>query len=461
MPSSLLPRLVLRTAMATLAAVKPNSTFAGAALSALLASQLLAADAKPSLQLIAEGLVQPTALVTIGGGRALVADQPGKIFLLKDGKLSEKLVVDFTGRLSKMNTNSFDERGVVGLAVHPRFADNRRFYAFYSAPLRESAPTNFDHTVRLSEFTLSPADAGGNERVLMEIDMPYFNHHGGRMAFGPDGFLYVAVGDGGNSNDTDAPPRNGVQIRGKAPEGNGQSKTTLMGKVLRIDVDKKDAGKQYAVPKDNPFANGGGAPEIFAYGFRNPWGLAFDRAGGRELFLADVGQDSWEEVDIVRKGGNYGWNIREGFVCFNPKAPKNPPEDCPKVGASGEPLVDPIFAYKSFRKFPRDPDAKGISVTGGYIYRGKAFPQLVGKYVFGDWSRNWAKADGVLYVATKSGDGKWTMESLETATQPAGAIAQYILAFGEDEDGELYVLTNSSNTLRGNNGKVWKLVAQQ
>jgi glucose/arabinose dehydrogenase len=446
--------------IATLAAVKPNSFFAALALSTLLASQISAADTKPSLKLVAEGFVQPTAFVPIGPGRALIADQLGKISLLDGGKLSDKLVVDFTGRLAKHNTNSFDERGLVGLAVHPRFNENRKFYVYYSAPLRESASTNFDHTARLSEFTLSADNAGGNERVLLEIDMPYFNHHSGRMAFGPDGFLYVSVGDGGNSNDIDAPPRNGVPIRGKAPEGNGQSKTTLMGKVLRIDVDKKDAGKQYAVPKDNPFTAGGGAPEIFAYGFRNPWGLAFDRAGSRELFVADVGQDSWEEIDIVKKGGNYGWHIREGFVCFNPKASKNPPDDCPKVGASGEPLIDPILAYKNFRKFTKDPEAMGISITGGYVYRGKALPELVGKYVFADWSRNWAKADGVLYVATKSEEGKWTMAPLDLASQAAGAIGQYILAFGEDADGELYVLTNSSNTLRGTNGKVWKLVPQ-
>jgi len=420
-----------------------------------------AAETKPTLKLVAEGFVQPTALEPIDNGRALIADQLGQIHLLNKGeKLHDKLVLDLGSKLATYNTNSFDERGLVGLAIHPKFSGNRKFYAFFSAPLRESAPTNFSHTARLSEFTLGRDDTAGGERIILEIDMPYFNHHSGRMAFGPDGFLYVSVGDGGNGNDVDAPAKNGNQIRGKAPEGNGQSKNTLMGKVLRLDVDKKDAGKQYAAPKDNPFVKGGGLPEIFAYGLRNPWGLSFDRGGARELFLADVGQDSWEEIDIIKKGGNYGWNIREGTVCFDPKQPRNPPEDCPKVGASGEPLIDPILAYKNFRKFTKDKDSKGISITGGYVYRGKALPQLAGKYVFGDWSRNFVKADGVLYVASKDADGKWTMDALDLAAYPAGALGQFIVALGQDADGELYVLTNTSNTLKGQNGKVWKIAAE-
>jgi hypothetical protein len=336
------------------------------------------------------------------------------------------------------------------MAVHPQFDANRKVYLFYSAPLRAGAPTNWDHTARVSEWTLGKDDTLGGERVLLEMDMPYFNHHGGRMAFGPDGLLYIGVGDGGNAHDIG---------RGRGPKGNGQDTSVLMGKVLRIDVNKKDAGKEYAVPQDNPFVKGGGAPEIYAFGFRNPWGLSFDRAGGRELFLADVGQDGYEEIDIVTKGGNYGWNIREAFSCFDPKNPKNPPQDCPKVGANGEPLIDPIAAYKSFRRFPKDPEAKGISITGGYVYRGKALPQLVGKYVFGDWSGNWAKASGVLYVAAKGADGKWSIEPLEVAGHPGGSIGQYITAFGEGADGELYVLTNGSNALRGKTGKVWKLTA--
>jgi glucose/arabinose dehydrogenase len=428
-----------------------TKTLCSLAIAALIPSLALAA-AKPALKLVAENFVSPTVLVPIDRGRNLIADQLGQIHLLnKDGKLAEKLVIDLASRMAGYNTNAFDERGLCGLAVHPGFSANRKFYAYYSAPLRKSAPTNFNHTARLSEFTLSADNTAGNERVVLEIDMPAFNHHSGRMAFGPDGLLYLSVGDGGGGNDV------GV---GHSPQGNGQDTSKLLGKVLRLDVDRKDAGKEYAVPTDNPFVKGGGAPEIFAYGFRNPWGLSFDRGGERGLFLADVGQDSWEEIDLVKKGGNYGWNVREGFVCFNPKDARKPPEECPKVGANGEPLIDPIVAYKNFRKFTKDPDAKGISITGGYVYRGKAFPELTGKYIFGDWSRNFVKADGVLYVASQAADGKWTMSALEVAGKPDGAIGQFILAFGEDADGELYLLTNTTSALRGKNGKVWKLAAE-
>ena len=428
---------------------------------ALAIPSLAFAAPKLALKLVADGFVSPTTFESIGNGRALIADQLGQVHLLgQDGKLSSKLVLDLGTKLSSYNTNSFDERGLCGLAVHPKFAANRKFYAYYSAPLRPGAPANWNHTARLSEFTLGADDAAGSERVVLEIDMPYFNHHGGRMSFGPDGFLYISVGDGGNGSDVDAPAKNGVEVKGKPPEGNGQNRNTLMGKILRLDVDNAAAGKQYSVPKDNPFTQGGGAPEIFAVGFRNPWGLSFDRGGARELFVADVGQDSWEEVNIVTKGGNYGWRIREGFGCFDPKNPKNPPADCPKVGANGEPLIDPIVAYKNFRKFTKDPEAKGISITGGYVYRGKALPQLAGQYIFADWSRNWAIADGVIYAATKGADGKWTMAAVELASSPTGAVKQFIVGFGEDADGELYVLTNTSNTLRGKNGKVWKLAAE-
>ncbi len=438
-----------------------NTKLSLLAIGACVIATATAAETKPSLKLFAEGFVEPTAFVPIDNGRVLITDQLGKVRLLnKDTKAGEKTVLDLGGKLSKHNTNAFDERGLVGAAVHPGFANNRKFYLYYSAPLRESAQTNWDHTARLSEFTLGKDDMAGNERVILEIDMPYFNHHSGRMAFGPDGFLYITIGDGGNGSDIDAPPGKSGEVRGKAPEGNGQSRNTLLGKVLRIDVNSKDAGKEYAVPKDNPFVSGGGLPEIFAYGLRNPWGLAFDRAGDRELFLADVGQDSWEEINIIRKGGNYGWRIREGFGCFDPKKPRNPPDDCPKVGAHGEPLIEPILAYKNGRKWGKDPEVKGISVTGGYIYRGKTFPQLVGKYVFADWSRNFVIPDGVLYVASKGSDSKWTMNALELATNATGAIKQFIIALGEDADGELYVLTNTSSTLRGTNGKVWKLARE-
>jgi hypothetical protein len=411
-----------------------------------------AAESLPRLNLIGERFVSPSVLVPLDGDRLLMADQIGRMFLVhKDGTTTNKLLFEFAPRQVKFNSGQFDERGLVGLAVHPKFAQNHKLYAYYSAPLRDGGDTNFDHTTHISEFTLK-GDKVENERVLLMFDLPANNHHSGRMAFGPDGFLYIAVGDGGKANDVGP---------GHSPQGNGQDTQKLLGKILRLDVDRKDEGKEYGIPKDNPFAsNGKGRPEIYAWGFRNPWGLSFDRGGNHELFVADVGQDSWEEVDIVVSGGNYGWNIREAFVCFDPKNNRQPPEQCPKVGAMGEPLLDPIVAYKNLGKYAKDPEAKGCSITGGYVYRGKQIPKLVGKYVFADWSSGgWAKPAGKLYVASRGADGRWTMDSLALADHPDGNVQSYVTALGEDADGELYVMTNGSNMLKGNNGKLWKLVA--
>ena len=399
------------------------------------------------LKAIAEGFTSPTLLVPLDNeGRLLIGDQIGTLQVLgKDGKLQPKPFLDLRGRLAKLN-QGFDERGLLGVALHPKFRENRKLFVYYSAPRRQEAPEKWDHTSHLSEFTasadLSQADLA-SERVVMQIDQPQFNHNCGRMEFGPDGYLYLGTGDGGAGNDMGL---------GHSAQGNGQDTTTLLGKILRIDVDSR---QPYGIPKDNPFADGAkGRPEIYAYGLRNPWGISFDRGGKRELFVADVGQDSFEEVNIVTKGGNYGWRIREAYSCFDPKKPLNPPDECPKVGAMGEPLIDPILAYKNFKRFPKDPEAKGISITGGYVYRGKALPQLVGKYVFADWSRAWVAPDGVLYVASPDGSGKWKMESLEVGSK----LAAYVLAFGQDAEGELYVLVNGRNALTGNTGKVLKLV---
>ncbi|HKP38045.1 MAG TPA: PQQ-dependent sugar dehydrogenase [Pyrinomonadaceae bacterium] len=400
------------------------------------------------LKTVAEGFTSPTVLVplTDGSGRLLIADQVGIIHVLnKDGGgLSGQPFLDLRSKLAKLN-DGFDERGVLGVALHPKFKENRKFYVYYSAPRRAEAPSNFDHTSHISEFKVrennfAQADLT-SERLLMQIDKPQFNHNCGRLLFGPDGFLYIGVGDGGQGNDT------GI---GHSPQGNGQDLTKHLGKILRIDIDK---GNPYGIPGDNPFPSGGEAqPEIFAYGLRNPWGISFDRGGSHEMFASDVGQDSWEEVNIITKGGNYGWRIREGFDCFDPKSPLKPPSDCPKVGADGKPLIDPILVYKNFKRFNNDPEAKGISVTGGYVYRGKAIPALAGKYVFADWSRAWVSPDGVLYVASRGADRKWTMDTL------LGKVGAYVVAFGEDEEGELYVLTTGNNSMKPRTGRVSKLI---
>jgi hypothetical protein len=372
--------------------------------------------------------------------------------LTADGKATGKTFIDVRSRIRVLN-EGFDERGLLGLTFHPKFRENRRVFVFYSAPKRPAAPADWDHTGHVSEFktregNLAEVDPT-SERVLMEIDEPYFNHNGGAVVFGPDGYLYISSGDGGNAND-----------EGRRPiGGNGQDRMSLLGKILRIDVDQ---GVPYGIPKDNPFPDGAeGRPEIFAYGLRNPWRISFDRGGKHELFAADVGQELFEEVDIIVKGGNYGWRLREGFEGFDPKQTRRVPTESVRKGAVGEPLLDPIVAYKNASGWRPDADPWGISVTGGYVYRGKAIPGLVGKYVFGDWSRNRVKGEGVLFVASPpaaGAGGRWSLDRLALATHPEGHLGAYLTAFGEDEEGELYVLTNDSNTPLGQTGKAVKLV---
>ena len=448
-----------RKNFATLGPVKIK--FLPLALSLSFAVSAVAAASKPGVALkqLAEGYTSPVVLLPLDddSGRLVVVDQIGVITLLApDGAKPAAPFLDLRPRLVKLNAG-FDERGLLGFALHPRFKENRKFYVVYTAPLRDKslALAKWDCTLTLSEFKVTEgnralADAA-SERVLLQIDKPWFNHNGGCIAFGPDGFLYVSVGDGGNGNDTG---------RGHTPQlGNGQDLSTLLGKILRLDVDQ---GDPYAIPSDNPFANAEkGRPEIFAYGIRNSWRMSFDRGGTHELFAGEVGQTMWEEVNIIVKGGNYGWNLREGRHGFDPKKPTAQPESVPTTGPAGEPLVEPILEYKNINGWKKDPEGRGISVTGGFVYRGKALPQLEGRYVFADWSRNWAVPMGVLFVATrpKSAEEKtWTLDALALAAAEDGKVSGYVVGFGQDAAGELYVLTNGRNALAGETGKVWKLV---
>jgi glucose/arabinose dehydrogenase/plastocyanin len=393
------------------------------------------------LSLVAQGFVSPVALVSAndGTGRMFLVDQIGLIKIINSqGEVLSDNFLDLRGKLAALSAN-YDEKGLLGLAFHPDFAQNGRFFVYYSAPLRQGALLGWDHTSRLSEFTVSQSNQNvadpASERIILQIDEPQMNHNGGHIAFGPDGYLYVPLGDGGQANDS------GI---GHSATGNGQDISTLLGKVLRIDV---NSGNPYSVPEDNPFVGKDGMDEIFAFGFRNPYHISFDSANGK-LFVADVGQNLWEEVDIVKKGGNYGWNIKEGKHCFDPTNPDQSPAECAGVGAGGEALIDPIFEYG------RD---LGVANVGGYVYRGEAIKELEGNYIFADWSKGFSGGDGSIFAAVE-GNGEWVVRELAIANKEGGKLGLYIKGVGQDERGELYILTTENLGPDGNSGKVFRIV---
>lgn len=285
-------------------------------------------------------------------------------------------------------TNS--ELGLLGLAFHPKYLENGLFYLNYS-------PADGKTRTRISEWQLSNSRLGHERaverRVILEVDQPYDNHNAGQLAFGPEGMLYVGFGDGGKRAD---------------PLKAGQDLSTLLGKMLRIDVDRPSDGRAYAIPPDNPFLGRAGArPEIWAYGLRNPWRYSFDPEG--RLIVADVGQDEFEEVDIVARGDNLGWVVREGRHCFPPGA------TCPTQG-----FKDPVFEY---------PRADGKSITGGVVYRGRQMPSLAGKYLVADYVSGNLWALELPRGAAGTGDAKPTL---------LGRFPHAITSFGRDAQGEVY-----------------------
>ncbi len=429
-----------------------------------------------SLEPVAEGFVAPPMLTAAGDGtgRLFVVDQIGTVSVI-DGNstLLEEPFLDVRDRMVDLNP-SFDERGLLSIAFHPGFLENGRVFAFYSAPLREGAPEGWDCTNRLSEFRVDPTDPDRvdmtSEKVLLEIDKPQSTHNGGCMAFGHrDGYLYVSLGDGGAAGDSGT---------GHTPEtGNAQDLTTIYGKVLRIDVDdisagnateppetatwSTGAGSLYGVPEDNPFvSNTSIPPEIYAYGFRNPAFISFDAEGN--LYVADAGQDLFEEVSLVVKGGNYGWRLREGTHCFDLLHFRDPPGTCEAVGHLGEPLIGPII------EGGRD---LGPVIIGGRVYGGTELPELSGRYVFGYWNGNFAaaapppgwNASGSPASAENLTPGDiamWRLQRLNVTAMSAGSGNDFLLGFGEDERSELYVLTTgvAGPDASTATGRVWKIV---
>jgi glucose/arabinose dehydrogenase/sugar lactone lactonase YvrE len=341
---------------------------------------------------------RPIVLTHAGDGsdRIFLATQHGvvHVFPNDDAAKQTKVFLDITDRVRyDDNTN---EEGFLGLAFHPRYRETGEFFVFYT-PKKEKL-VNVVSRFRVSKDDPDRADPDSEEEIL-RFTKPYWNHDGGTICFGPDGMLYITHGDGGAAND---------------PHDNGQNLNSLLGKVLRIDIDRKDAGRNYAIPNDNPFAGKNGArPEIWAYGLRNVWRMAFDRKTGK-LWAADVGQNLYEEVNIIDRGGNYGWNRRESFHPFGPKG----------VGVNKD-MIDPIWEYHH---------DVGKSITGGSVYRGKKLPELDGHYIYGD------------YVTTKI----WALKYDEAkgrvvANRPIKDRGRPILSFGEDESGEVYLLTTASD----------------
>lgn len=401
------------------------------------------------LELVADNLTAPIALISPedGTGRRFIADQVGVIKILTaDGQILEEPFLDISSRLVDLNPQS-DERGLLGLAFHPDFAQNGRFFVYYSAPLRPEAPDNWNHTSTISEFKVLQDNPNmtntSSERILLQVDKPQTNHNAGQIAFGPDGYLYIPIGDGGGAND--------ARI-GHPPPGNGQNISTYLGKILRIDV---NSGDPYGIPPDNPFVGEDGLDEIFAYGLRNPFRISFDAGGNNSLFVGDAGQNAWEEVSIVTKGGNYGWNIKEGTHCFDPNTPNLSQLSCPDKDASDNLLIDPIIEYANSRQ----PGGLGVVVIGGIVYRGNSLPQFNGTYIFGDFSKASSEGNGSLFVARPPPEGEkmWSVKELRIASNENGRIGAYVHSFGQDDEHEMYVMTSQNLGPTGNTGKVFKI----
>ena len=412
-----------------------------------------------NLETVATGLTAPVGLTHAGDGsdRLFIIDQPGQIRIVANNLLLPAPFLDISGQLPELN-QFFDERGLLGLAFHPDYSNNGRFFVRYSKPREgdSSEPcfstTRGCHEEVLAEFKVSDVDpnlANQNGQILFRIDEPQFNHNAGGIAFGPDGFLYFSLGDGGGAHDglADSPPSHG-------PIGNAQNIETALGAMLRIDVDSAPQPPlAYAIPPDNPFVNETGVDEIYAYGFRNPYRFSFDDGPGGDgsLYVADVGQNVFEEIDLVEMGENHGWVIKEGFSCFDPFNPTIPPVACADTGPLGEQLVDPIATYTH--------EEGGIAISGGFVYRGSRSPGLTGKYMFGDFSAEFVVPGGRLYYLDADQANGFVIKQFQIGPGDV-PYGLFLKGIGEDEDGELYACGSTALAPFGDTGVVQRIVAE-
>ena len=342
-------------------------------------------------QLVAQGLSSPVgmAVPNDGSGRLFLLEQAGAIRIIQDGQLLAAPFLDINDQVG----SQANEQGLLGLAFHPNYTENGYFYINY---------TDLNGDTVIARFSVSedPNQADRqSETALLRVGQPFPNHNGGGLEFGPDGYLYLGLGDGGSAGD---------------PQGNAQSLGTSLGKILRLDV---DAGDPYGVPPDNPFFQGEGLPEIWAYGLRNPWRFSFDRLAG-DIYIADVGQNQWEEIDFLPAGhpggANFGWDYREGAHPYEGQ----PPADLE--------LIDPVAEYDH---------SQGCSVTGGYVYRGQNLPEWQGVYLYGDF------CTGFIWGLLRQPDGTWQNARLfETGAN--------ITSFGQDEAGEIYLVIRQGEVYR-------------
>lgn len=411
------------------------------------------------LQLVEDGFVSPIGLVPIpdNTGRLVVIDQIGTLWVLDaSGNKMPTPFIDLTSRMVTLSPG-FDERGLLGVAFHPDYASNGRLFIYYNAPPRAGGPTATDpwnNLARFSEFRIS-SDPNivdmSSERVFLEIDDPQFNHNGGTLVFGPDGYLYISIGDGGAADDN--APGHVEDWYATNAGGNGQDlEANLWGNVLRLDM---DGAMPYGIPADNPFVGKPGPDEIYAYGFRNPYRMSFDMGGSRRLFLGDAGQNLYEEVDIVEKGGNYGWNVKEGTHCFSTETPGTSLSECPGIDPLGNRLIDPVIEMLNSAN-PAS-GIKTLTVIGGHVYRG-AIKGLKGDYVFGSFSKTFNPAQGELFVAKPAGPRLWPFIEIPLASF-ADHLGAFVKGFGQDLEGEIYVATSTALGPSGTTGKVYKLVA--
>ena len=413
-----------------------------------------------ALQPIAEGLTAPVALTAPndGSSRLFVVDQTGIIYIIDatDTLLSTPFL-DLRSKIVPLNSN-YDERGLLGLAFHPDYLDNGRFFVYYSAPLRTGGTSGWNHTSIVAEYQVSASGPNladpNSEKIILQVDQPQANHNSGAIAFGPDNYLYIPLGDGGGADDQNAGHAQDWYTVNQG--GNGQDlEANPLGSILRIDINH---GNPYSVPADNPNLSAN-FPETWAYGFRNPYRMAFDPGGSHELFVGDAGQDLWEEVSIVQAGGNYGWNVKEGTHCFSTADPETPDAitTCPPEDPQGKPLIDPII---QFANSDNPQGGLGASVIGGVVYRGTALPAWDGKYIFGQWSLEGYPPRGSLFVATRpdnNSGGLWDFVTVTLNNRDAGELGEYLLGFGQDTAGEVYVLTSGMTGPSGTSGKVYRL----